>query len=278
MFSALHIAFAAFAVMALAGLLGYVKYRSLSGAIANATTCGYVAPPPSAAMTASLRRLARALVFIQVGKIKYVGLENLRNIEGPCILSANHPHWVDAVIMPLMLDQPARYMAHGRVMQSLGGLLGVYLSKRGVFAAQDNIKDGGVRTREAGTQMLVSGQKVVIFPEGLTNFSPAIDDLRPGALKIAREAAIRLGKPVYIVPAYTRYGKYPGKWLAKFDRQTQFFMVFFGFLFYRRGAVVTVGTPVSTHEFYGPTLNERTDDEAMALLKERLLSLDPGRM
>jgi len=163
-------------------------------------------------------------------------------------------------------------------MQSLGGLLGVYLSKRGVFAAQDDIKDGGVRTREAATQMLVSGQQLVIFPEGLTNFSPSVDDLRPGAVKIAREAAIRLGKPVYIVPGNTRYGKYPGAWLTKFDRPIQYFMVLFGFALFRRGAVVTIGQPISTNELYGATLTERTDEDAMALLKQRMESLDPGRV
>jgi 1-acyl-sn-glycerol-3-phosphate acyltransferase len=126
--------------------------------------------------------------------------------------------------------------------------------------------------------MLVSGQQLVIFPEGLTNFSPSVDDLRPGAVKIAREAAIRLGKPVYIVPGYTRYGRYPGKWLAKLDRPIQYFTVLFGFPFFRRGAVVTIGKPISTTELYGPTLTERTDEEAMALLKQRIESLDPGRV
>ncbi|MBS1991773.1 MAG: 1-acyl-sn-glycerol-3-phosphate acyltransferase [Cyanobacteria bacterium SZAS LIN-2] len=259
------------------GVWGAVSYRSMRGRIKDVTTCGYVAPPPTPEAVRSLNRVARFFIGIQVGKVKYVGLENLHNLTEPNIVSANHPHWIDPLIISQALNRPARYMAHGRVMQSLGGLLGVYLSKRGVFAAQDNIKDGGVRTREAATQMLVSGQQMVIFPEGLTNFSPSIDDLRPGAVKIAREAAIRLGKPVYIVPAYTRYGKYPGKWLARFDRAVQFFMVFFGFAFYRRGAVCNIGKPISTTELYGPTLTERSDNEAMALLKARLESLDPAR-
>ena len=261
-----------------AGLFGYLKYRSLRGHIKEATTCGYVAPPPTAKAVASLNRWARFFIFIQVGKIRYVGLENLHNVPGPSIYSANHPHYIDPLIASQTVNKPVRYMAHGRVMHSLGGLLGVYLSKRGVFAAQDDIKDGGVRTREAATQMLVSGQHLVVFPEGLTNFSPSVDDLRPGAVKIIREAARRLGKPVYIVPGYTRYGKYPTAWLATWDRPIQYFMVLFGFPFFRRGAVVTIGKPISAAELYGPTLNERTDEEAMALLKQRIESLDPGHV
>jgi len=258
-----------------AGIWGVRKYRSLSGEIKNVTTCGYIAPPPTPEKVRSLNRVARFFIWLQVGKVRYEGLENLHNLKEPSIVSANHPHWIDPLIISQAVNGPARYMAHGRVMQSLGGLFGVYLSRRGVFAAQDNIKDHGVRTREAATQMLTSGQQMVIFPEGLTNFSPAIEDLRPGNVKVAREAAIRLGKPVYIVPAYTRYGRYPGKWLSKLDRAVQYFVVLFGFALYRRHAVCTIGKPISTEELYGPTLNERTDDEAMALLKERLVSLDP---
>jgi 1-acyl-sn-glycerol-3-phosphate acyltransferase len=260
------------------GVFGFLKYRSLRGRIKDVTTCGYIAPPPTSRFVASLNRAARFFIGIQVGKIRYVGLENLDNIPGPSIYTANHPHYIDPLIASQTVNRPARYMAHGRVMQSLGGLLGVYLSKRGVFAAQDQIKDGGIRTREAATQMLVSGQQLVIFPEGLTNFSPSVDDLRPGVVKIAREAAIRLGKPVYVVPGYTRYGKYPGAWLAKLDRPIQYFTVLFGFAFFRRGAVVTVGKPISTNELYGPTLNERSDDQASLLLKQRIESLDPGHV
>jgi len=126
--------------------------------------------------------------------------------------------------------------------------------------------------------MLTAGQQLMIFPEGLTNFSPSVDDLRPGTVKIAREAAMRLGKPVYIIPVYTRYGRYPVKWLARFDRPIQYFTVLLGFAFFRRGALVTVGKPISTTELYGPSLSERNDDEAMALLKQRIESLDPGHL
>ncbi len=257
---------------------GLIKYRSLRGRIKDATTCGYVAPPPTAAAVASLNRVARFFIKIQVGKIRYEGLENLQNLPGPAIYSANHPHYIDPLIASQTVNRPARYMAHGRVMGSLGGLLGVYLSKRGVFAAQDQIKDHGARTRDAGVRMLLNGQLLVVFPEGLTNFSPSVDELKPGVPLIAKEAALRSGKPVYVVPGYTRYGKYPGKWLTKFDRPIQYFAVLFGFPFFRRGAVVTVGKPISTNELYGPTLTERSDEEAMALLKQRIESLDPGRV
>jgi 1-acyl-sn-glycerol-3-phosphate acyltransferase len=253
------------------------KYRD---EIKNVTTCGYVAPAPSLSQTAGLLKFSRRLTNIQVGEITYKGRHNLDNLRGPRIISANHPHWADAAIMPQLIQAPCRYMAHGRVMSALGGLLGVYLSKKGVFAANDGIYDGGVRTRAAAVEMITNNENIVILPEGLTNFSPKMGPVKNGTVIIARTAAAKIGKPVSILPCYIRYGKYPGAWLSRFDRQTQFFMVLLAFPIFRRKAVVVVGEPISTDEFTVATATgERrpmTDDEASALLKQRIESLDPG--
>jgi 1-acyl-sn-glycerol-3-phosphate acyltransferase len=241
------------------------------------TTCGYVAPRPSLDATGRLLKIVRRLTNIQVGPIKFVGRENYDSLRGPRIVTANHPHWADAAIMPQLVLAPARYMAHGRVMQFFGGLLGVYVSKFGVFAANDSIRDGGVRTRAAATEMLVKGETLVILPEGLTNFSPTMAAFKNGTVIIARNAAEKLGKPVNLVPTYIRYGRYPGPWLARFDRAVQFFMVFFGFPFFRRGATMVIGKPINTDELYKkPDGTLRTDDEATAILKSRIQILDPG--
>jgi 1-acyl-sn-glycerol-3-phosphate acyltransferase len=262
----------------LVGALSYFKVRSLRPRIKDVTTCGYIAPSPAPKYVRSLNRLARFFLGIQVGKIRFQGLENFENLPGPAIYSANHPHYIDPLVASRAVPRPARYMAHGRVMQSLGGLLGLFLSKRGVFTAHDNIKDHGARTRTGCVQMLENGELLVVFPEGLTNFSPQVDALKPGVCQIVKEYSQKTGKAAYVIPGYTRYGRYPGKWLAKLDRPIQYFLVLFGFPLFRRGAVTTVGRPISSYEFYGPTLTERSDDEAMAILHERIQALDPGHM
>lgn len=261
--------------------VAYIAYKrkSLKGAIKNVTTCGYVAPKPSLKHTAKLLRFSRILTNIQVGRITYIGREKLERLRGPRIISANHPHWADAAVMPQLVLGPARYMAHGRVMTFFGGLLGVFLSKRGAYAANDDIRDGGVRTRAGAVEMLCNNETLVIFPEGLTNFSPQMAQLKNGVVIIAKTAAAKLGKPVFVVPSYIRYGKYPGPWLAKFDRALQFFMVFLAFPIFRRGAVVVVGEPISTDELYTKSDGTlRTDDEATELLKTRIAVLDPGEV
>lgn len=270
---------AAFGAAILWAYMSYLKFK-YRDEIKNVTRCGYVAPTPSPQHQANLLKIARFLTNIQVGEIIIKDRHHLENLSGPRIISANHPHWADAAIMPQLVLGPSRYMAHGRVMSSLGGLLGVFLSRRGVFAANDGIYDGGVRTRAAAVEMIRGNENLVILPEGLTNFSPTMGKLKNGTVIIARTAAAQLGKPVSILPCYIRYGKYPGPWLSRFDRATQFWIVFLAFPLFRRKAVVVVGKPISTDEFKIKAAdgNERpmTDDEATALLRERIEVLDPG--
>jgi len=262
-------------------LAAYVLYKriSLHGVISNVTTCGYVAPSPTLQNTAKLLSFARTLTNIQVGKITYIGRHNLDSLRGPRIICANHPHWADAAIMPQLIGGPARYMAHGRVMTFFGGLLGVYLAKRGAFAANDAIRDTGIRTRAAAAEMVCRNDTLVVLPEGLTNFSPEMGVFKNGTVMIARAAADKLGKPVWLVPSYIRYGRYPGPWLAKFDRALQFFLVFLAFPIFRRGAVVVVGEPISTDQLFKKSDGTiRSDDEATALLKTSIAALDPGKV
>lgn len=278
-----HIVMAALVGLAGIGAAAYIRLKAKYRAeIKQVTTCGYVAPPPTLKHTEGLLKFCRRLTNIQVGEISYVGREHLEKVTGPRIVSANHPHWADAAIMPQLILEPCRYMAHGRVMSFLGGLLGVYVSRKGVFAANDAVADRGVRTRGAAVEMLCRGENLVILPEGLTNFSPTMGPLKNGTVIIARTAAARLGKAVHIVPSYIRYGKYPGPWLSRFDRAVQFFIVFLAFPLYRRKAVVVVGEAISTDEFKVATTDggsrPMTDDEATALLRSRIEALDPGKV
>src|SRR3990167_8712179 len=90
--------------------------------IANATTCGFLPPPPTPGALRFLKGLSRVLLWIQVGKVKYIGLENL-NVDGPIIIAPNHPHYIDPAIIIRAINQPARYMAARGVMRFACGLV-----------------------------------------------------------------------------------------------------------------------------------------------------------
>ena len=265
-------------VLSVSALAFALKARSLKKERILVSTCGYVAPKPTEKATNQVRRIFNFLLWIQVGKVTFEGQENVDAVAGGKILCANHAHWADVGIMPRLVKSTGRFMAHYRVMTALWGMLGVWLSRAGVFVANDNIKDGGARTREASTKMLMDGETMVIFPEGLTNFSPNVDEFKTGTVRIAREAAKRMGKPVHIVPAFIRYGKYPTAWLAKLDRAVQYFVVFFLFPIYRRKARVVVGKPISTDDFVDAAGNPLSDEAASEFLRQKVVELDPGKV
>ncbi|MBK7750618.1 MAG: hypothetical protein IPI39_25615 [Candidatus Obscuribacter sp.] len=100
----------------------------------------------------------------------------------------------------------------------------------------------------------------------------------PPLVKIAREAARRSGKPVYLVPSYLRYGKYPGAWLSSLDRAVQYFVVLLLFPLYRRQARLVVGKAWSTDEMVDSTGQPLTDEEATKIFRDKVVALDPGKV
>lgn len=245
------------------------RFRRLSDYIKRVSTAGYLGPAPSERATRNLVRFSRFLTWLQVGRVQIVGRENLDLPDGPMMFSSNHPHYIDAAIVPIVLNRPARYMAHETVFQFGFGLGALLCAPAGGFVAHDRIRDNGARARAAGVKALTSGQTLVLLPEGLTNFEPTLLPLKQGAVKIVKDAARQLGKTTYIVPAYIRYGKYPGAWIQKYRRPIQYLLVFLMLAWYRRGAKVVIGRPIASTEL--------PDDDAQAteLLRQRIVELDP---
>lgn len=238
--------------------------------IRQVSTCGFLAPPPTPQAVRRLLRWAKSLSFIQVGKIKIIGRENLENIPGPHVITPNHPHWVDVAVLPILMDGPARYMAAQGVFTFAGGLGALLVAPVGAFCA--NLTKGqGHPALEAGINVLTSGQRLVMFPEGWAYLDGKLGAFKKGAVRIAREASKRLGETTYVVPVNLRYGKYPGSWITKLPPPLEYALVFALFLVYRRGLTMVVGKPIPIHQF--------SEDDAIATeqLKQAVIALDPVR-
>lgn len=231
-------------------------------------TCGYLAPPPTPRAVRRLLRLARTLIFIQVGRVKIIGKEKLDRVPGPYIVAPNHPHWADVAALPILMDGPARYMAARGVFTFLGGLGGLLVGPMGAFCA-DLTRGKGGPAREAAVDVLTSGQRLVMFPEGWAYLDGKLGEFKKGAVRIAREAAERTKKPIYIVPVNLRYGRYPGSWITKLPPPIEYALVFALFIFFRRGLTMTVGDPIAISQF--------SQDDAVATeqLKSAIIALDP---
>jgi len=245
-------------------------FRKMRAYIAEVSACGCLPPPPSKRAVNFLYRFAQVVTWIQVGKVKVVGQENL-NVPGPKIITPNHPHYVDPGVIVLLLNrQPARYMAARGVFTFGRGIGSLLAGPTGAFPADLTPGKGGP-AREAGVHVLISGQTLVMFPEGWAYLDGSLGTFKKGAVRIAREAALQLKDAVHIVPVHLRYGRYPGSWIKKIPPQIEYLLVFLMSWYYRRGVTAVIGKPI-------PVCTLPADDAAATeLLRQRIISLDSAR-
>ncbi len=230
--------------------------------------CGYLPPSPTPRGVRLLQRLSKILVFIQVGKVKVLGAENLDKVDGATVVTPNHPHWADTVVMPIVVNRKARYMAAQGVFQFGGGLGGLLVGPLGAFSADLTPGKGGP-ARNAAIKVLVNGELLVMFPEGWAYLDGTIGEFKKGAVRIVKEAATLLGQTSYLLPTFIRYGKYPGSWIRKLPPAWEYLLIFLLFPVYRRGCTVVIGEPI-------PSTDLPEDDwAATEYLRERVLALDP---
>jgi 1-acyl-sn-glycerol-3-phosphate acyltransferase len=230
--------------------------------------CGYLAPPPSDKALAWLKRTMRVLIFIQVGKLKVIGKENLALIgREPVIVAPNHVSAADAAVLPMVLNGPARYLGTRGVFRFLGGLGALAAGPVGVISVE--LKEGqGGPAREAAVKVLTSGQTLVMFPEGWAYLDGVMGPAKKGVVRIAREAAEQLKKDTYIVPMFLRYGRYPGSWIRKVQPPIAYLFLLCN-PFYRKGCTVVIGKAIPSSQL------PADDAAATALWTEQVMALDP---
>lgn len=242
-------------------VLSYVK---------NASTCGFLVPPPTTRATKIIYAFARLVAFIQVGRIRIKGLEILQNLQSPYIVASNHPHYADAAIIPIMINAPARYMVAREVMQFAGGFGAMIFGPCGAFAV-DIDQGQGAPAYRAAIRVLTSNQRLVIFPEGWAHLDGKMRAFKKGTVCIAKQAAQKINQAINIVPVFLRYGRYPGEWINKFNPRLQYLLTFLCFFRYRRGVTVVVGNPISS------SLLPKCNDEATKMLQNVIIDLDPTK-
>lgn len=256
--------FLVFFSLALRFVLPYWRrYRAYARDVA---TCGYLSDPPKPRAVRLLAVISRCITAYQVGKIKASGLEHLPK-SGPAIIALNHPHYTDGFVVQQLLRRPARYMGAQWVFRLPFGI-GPLLGRCGGFAVDTTSGKGGP-ARDAAVRVLTTGQQLVLCPEGETHLDGALGQFKKGAVRIAREAADKLGAPVPIIPVCLRYGKYPGSWIMSWPKYRSYAYLVFMAWYYRRGVTVVVGEPISSAELTGD------DEKDSELLRSRVAALRP---
>lgn len=113
--------------------------------------------------------------------------------RGPAIVAANHPSYLDPILLSLEVSRPIRFMAWDALFRV--PLVGALLDAFGAFPVDVRRGQGKHAYREAKS-LIEAGEVVGIFPEGKRSHTGWLEeDLREGAARLALET----GAPV--IPA-----------------------------------------------------------------------------
>lgn len=231
------------------------------------TACGALPPKPTAAALRRFKRVLKVILFIAVGKVRYYGLENIR-IPGPKLITPNHGSYADgAVILPF--EETLRSLA-AQGLFAFGNGLGAALFGP-VGAIPVDLKPGqGKPAADTAINVVAAGDSLLMFPEGWAYMDGHVGRFKKGAVRIARAAAAKRGRPVHIIPVYMRYARYPGKWILRYPPPVQYLLAFLLSARYRRGLTVVFGKPISSSSL------PADDATATAVLRDAVLALDPA--
>jgi 1-acyl-sn-glycerol-3-phosphate acyltransferase len=210
------------------------KYREYA---TKCLTSGFI-PNTCRPLQFVARMLARLWLFLQVGRVRIIGADNLKT-PGRVIFCPNHSSMFDAVVIYASMKRWPRYMTAYEEMRGLGGLKAIAMGAFGCFPVD---RTRGKTVLEPAITVLVSGQPMVIFPEGKISPTGEYLPFKRGTAIIANAAYERLDmkEPTAIVPIHICYHK-------RHAASAEGPFLSMG-LKWRAGVTVTVGKPIYLHE------------------------------
>jgi 1-acyl-sn-glycerol-3-phosphate acyltransferase len=125
--------------------------------------------------------------------------EHLLPKEGPAIVAANHPSYLDPLLLSLQVERPIRFMAWDALFRV--PILGSLMRAFGAFPV-DIRRGKGRLAYERAKALVEAGQVVGLFPEGKRSSTGWMEpSLREGAARLAFETGAPL-VPATIAGAY----------------------------------------------------------------------------
>ncbi|WP_176357806.1 AMP-binding protein [Mycobacterium persicum] len=167
----------------------------------------------------AVRRSIRLLARLTGTAITVHGRDHLP--AQTCIAVANHPSWIDGIVLASVLPPSFHFVVAEQLQQ---GLYGFALRRLGTTFVERHRREQGVADTDQLVGCARAGQSLVIFPEGRLARAPGLRPFHIGAFVVAAEAGVP-ALPIAI--RGTRSVMRPGHH------------------FPRRGAVdVVIGTPI----------------------------------
>ena len=110
--------------------------------------------------------------------------------QGPAIVAANHPSYLDPVLLSLQVRRPIKFMAWEALFHV--PVLGTVVRAFGAFPVDTRRGEGG-RAYEEAKALVLAGEVVGLFPEGRRSTTAWMEpSLRAGAARLARETGAPL--------------------------------------------------------------------------------------
>ncbi len=141
---------------------------------------------------------AKNLIFLTGSKVKIIGLENIPT-HGAVLFASNHQGNFDIPLLLSNLPCPVGFVA--KIELKKLPIVSTWMKLlECVFIDRKDIRQS-LRTISEATEILKSGQSMVIFPEGTRSKSHEMDAFKPGSLKLATKAGVPV-IPVTISGSY----------------------------------------------------------------------------
>jgi 1-acyl-sn-glycerol-3-phosphate acyltransferase len=108
--------------------------------------------------------------------------------DGPAIVVANHPSWLDGLALTTVLPRSFRFVA-GEVLEH-ERLIGFVLKRLGTEFVERSNREHGVADTGRVVALVRAGQSLVIFPEGRLARAPGLRPFHMGAFVVAAETGV----------------------------------------------------------------------------------------
>ena len=142
-------------------------------------------------------------------RVEYEGLEHVPE-QGPVVLAANHPTYLDPFTLGLPVRRVVRFLAWDAPFRIPG--VGHFMRAFGVIPV--DLSRASRRSVMAALEVLRRGEVFGIFPEGQRSLGGRLLPFRPGAVQLA----IKSGAPVVPVSIRGGLGVWRREW--KLPRMT----------------------------------------------------------
>jgi len=116
-------------------------------------------------------------------------------VDGPCVVVANHPGLFDVLVM--VRDIPGLSLLAKQSLTALPGLSKIFALAGFIFASSNDDLSAAVQLTNNIVDVLKSGRRFMLFPEGTRSPKGDLLKFRSGAFKIARAAGVPV-QPVLI--------------------------------------------------------------------------------